>query len=120
MSRITSYKLVYFAYPYSADPERFTREACEIAREVYALREDLVIIIPHLLFDKVYRSPEEAFRHVTEILIREHETIARCDYLMYDSRKISVGVQFEIAFATWLGKPVYTVEQVKRGEDLNE
>ncbi|MCD6421881.1 hypothetical protein J7L13_00845 [bacterium] len=109
-------KLVYFSFPYSENPRGTAKEVALHASDIYSFREDIILLIPHFVFDIIYDFPPGESH--PEILVKEFELISRCDAVCYVPDRISTGVQWELAFARWLGIPVYTVEQLINKVDL--
>lgn len=104
------YLLAYLAYPYSADPKRYTQEIFEIAVKIiskFQLNKEIVPVVPHLMFDPFHH-------HVADELILEWEleTISRCDIFVVCSDKLSPGMMWELAYAQRLGKPIYELEEI--------
>ena len=103
-------KLVYFSYPYTDNPKGRTEEIKTFVQLVLAKHDNIVPVIPHLMFDAIYNFPE-GYSH-PEFSVMELEIISRCDFVAYDPSEVSSGVRWEVAFARWLGKPVLTFQEV--------
>jgi len=93
-------KLVYLSYPYTDDPKKRAEEVKALTRALHRKRPDLVILIPHFIFDAIWDFQEgysiEAF------LYQELELISRCDLFCIIRGASSAGVMWEEAFAKWL------------------
>jgi len=119
---LKKYYIVYCAYPYTEDPKRTADEIATWARLVYDHNKDLVLLIPHFVFDApVGYTQQGDFKWIKGdsndwILERELALIAKVDAVAYDPENISIGVKWEIAFARFLGKPVLTYEEIIEGK----
>ena len=109
--------LVYCSYPYSENPAERTEEIKKIAKEIYREhRGELVLLIPHLVFDALYDYPPCAMPHLPDIALLELATIWHCDVFAYDPKRMSTGVAWEKGFAEIMGKPIFTYKQLLAGD----
>lgn len=106
--------VVYVSYPYSEDPVRTTKEIQEIAQRILAKWDDLILLIPHFVFDAIWDFPQ-GYTH-PEISTLELELISRVDIFAYDSKKVSTGVRWELAFARHSGVPIITLDELENGK----
>ena len=109
-------KLYYFAFPYTRDPKETTLVVQRRVLRILIVRKDIVPIIPHLAFAAIYSYPEGY--SLSCVRDWEFEIIKRCDAFVYDPNVHSVGVMWELTIARGFNKPIYTYEQIFRGEDI--
>ncbi len=110
--------LVYCSFPYSDDPERRTEQINSTCKEVYqaahAKDNDLILLIPHNIFDRVFNFPvgnSNEWMCPCELTL-----IDICDAVAYDPCFSSPGVVWEKAYACHVGKPLLTYEELKAGK----
>ena len=106
--------LVYVSYPYSENPAETTRQIQLWAQKILKRFDDLVLLIPHFVFDAVWDFPEGYTR--PEMAVQELELIKRMDILVYDPKRVSAGVRWEIAYAEHIGVPILTTEELENGK----
>lgn len=106
--------LVYCSYPYTEDPKGTTEYMKRWARKILEKWNDLVLLIPHLVFDAIWDFPE-GYTH-EEISVWELALIARMDIFTYDPVRVSAGVRWEKAFAEKEGIPIITMEDLENGK----
>ena len=106
--------LVYVSYPYSEDPVKTTAEVSAWARSMLEKFNDLVLLVPHLVFDFVW-DLSAGYTH-PEIAIQELELIKRVDIFVYNPKRISSGVRWEMAYAEHIGVPILTMEELSNGK----
>jgi hypothetical protein len=112
--KMKKFFLVYCSYPYSDGPITRTEEMKALSQKIYEQTNDLILIIPHLVFDALYDFPP-GYTH-PEIALAELAIIARCDIFAYDPQNVSIGVNWEKSFAELIQKPVITFEDLLYGE----
>ena len=105
------------SYPYTEDPKRTTEEIKEIAQNLLNDHDDLVLLIPHLVFDTIWAENGELPAGYThpEIAVQELALIAKIDIFAYNPFRISSGVRWEKAFATVMEIPVLTFAELLKG-----
>jgi len=108
--------VVYLSYPYSADPEKYTKEIKKIAREIMANNKDLILLIPHYVFDAVFDFQSGYGSTQRHIGFLELALISRCDIFAYDPDKTSAGVIWEMCFAKLVKIPIMTMEELENGK----
>ena len=106
--------LVYVSYPYSEDPIGTSKEIQVWAQRILKRFSDLVLLIPHFTFDAVWDFPN-GYTH-PEMAVQELELIKRMDILVYDPKRVSAGVRWEIAYAEHIGVPILTTEELENGK----
>lgn len=106
--------VVYVSYPYSDNPQKRTKEITEWAQKILAKTDDLVLLIPHLVFDAVWLFPA-GYTH-EEIAVQEYKIIETVDLFVYDQNNISTGVRWEKMYAKRIGKPILTMEELENGK----
>lgn len=106
--------LVYVSFPYSEDPVKTTLDVQLWAQRVLKKFDDLVLLIPHFVFDAVWNYPE-GYTH-PEMAVQELELIGRLDIFVYDPKRISAGVRWEMAYAQHIGVPILTMEELENGK----
>ena len=106
--------LVYVSYPYSEDPTKTRRQVQLWAQMVLKKFDDLVLLIPHFVFDAVWEYPE-GYTH-PEMAVQELELIKRMDIFVYNPKRVSAGVRWEIAYAEHIGVPILTMEELESGK----
>jgi len=106
--------LVYASYPYSEDPAKTTEEIRVWARGILEKFNDLVLLVPHFVFDSVWDLPA-GYTH-PEIAVQELELIKRVDIFVYNPKRISSGVRWEMAYAEHIGVPILTMEELSNGK----
>ena len=97
--------VVYLSYPYSESPVKLTEEGKVYVRELYNNVRNIVILLPHLVFDAVWDFPS-GYKY-EEVAFQEINLIGRCDALIWVEGKVSHGVIWEKAIARRFGVPVY-------------
>ena len=105
--------LVYVSYPYSEDPVGTSEEIQAWAQRIQKRFDDLVLLIPHFVFDAVWDFPEGYTR--PEMAVQELELIKRMDIFVYDPKRVSAGVRWEMAYAEHIGVPILTMEELEKG-----
>lgn len=109
--------MIYCSYPYSEDPEKTTQAINAICRDIYytahARDNDLLLMIPHNIFDSVFDLPIGDSNYWMPLC--ELTLIERCDAFAYDPLRMSAGVVWEKAYAEKIGKPIYTYDQLRAG-----
>ena len=106
--------LVYVSYPYSEDPVGTSEEIQAWAQRIQKRFDDLVLLIPHFIFDAVWNYAE-GYTH-PEIAVQELELIKRMDIFVYDPKRVSTGVRWEKAYAEHVGVPILTMEELENGK----
>ena len=106
--------LVYVSYPYSENPTETTRQIQLWAQKILKRFDDLVLLIPHFTFDAVWDYPN-GYTH-PEMAVQELELIKRMDIFVYDPKRVSAGVRWEIAYAEHIGVPILTMEELENGK----
>ena len=106
--------LVYVSYPYSEDPVGTSEEIQAWAQRIQKRFDDLVLLIPHFIFDAVWNYAE-GYTH-PEIAVQELELIKRMDIFVYDPKRVSTGVRWEKAYAEHIGVPILTMEELENGK----
>ena len=106
--------LVYVSYPYSEDRFKTTDEVKVWAQKVLKRFDDLVLLIPHFVFDAVWEFPN-GYTH-PEMAVQELELIKRIDVFVYNPKRISAGVRWEMAYAEHIGVPILTMEELENGK----
>ena len=106
--------LVYVSYPYSENPVGTSEEIQAWAQRIQKRFDDLVLLIPHFIFDAVWNYAE-GYTH-PEIAVQELELIKRMDIFVYDPKRVSAGVRWEMAYAEHIGVPILTMEELENGK----
>ena len=110
--------MIYCSYPYSDDPTKRTGLINAICRGIYrtahAKDNDLILLIPHNVFDRVFDFPVGNSNRW--MCLCELTLIERCDAFAYDPEEMSPGVIWEKTFAEMIGKPIFTYEEIKGGK----
>ena len=106
--------LVYVSYPYSENPTETTEQIQLWAQKILKRFDDLVLLIPHFVFDAVFDFPD-GYTH-PEIAVQELELIKRMDIFVYDPKRVSTGVRWEKAYAEHVGVPILTMEELENGK----
>jgi len=106
--------LVYMSFPYTEDPKGTAREIAKIAKEIYTKHHDLVLLIPHFMFDAIWDFPTGYT--IPNIATIELALIKRLDIFAYEPSRISSGVTWEKAFAEVENIPILTYQQLMEGE----
>lgn len=106
--------LVYVSYPYSEDPFKTKDEIKAWAQAMLKRFDDLILLIPHFTFDAVWDFPE-GYTH-PEMAVQELEIIKRVDIFVYNPKRISSGVRWEMAYAEHIGVPILTMEELENGK----
>lgn len=108
---------VYCSYPYTKDPKGTTAEINKKCKEIYEATipngNDLILLIPHNVFDHVYDFPVGDSNSWMSIL--ELGLIERCDIFAFDPANVSTGCHWEKTFAELIGKPITTYAELKEG-----
>jgi hypothetical protein len=131
-SKMKTQYMIYCSYPYSEDPERTTKEINAICKEIYNLAHardnDLLLMIPHNIFDAVFDKPagynwtqkdacvSRTFNANFWMPMCELTLITRCDAFAYEPTRISPGVLWEKTYAELIQKPIYTYAELKAGK----
>jgi len=102
------------SYPYSENPTETTRQIQLWAQKILKRFDDLVLLIPHFVFDAVFDLPK-GYTH-PEMAIQELELIKRMDILVYNPKRVSAGVHWEMAYAEHIGVPILTMEELENGK----
>lgn len=105
--------IVYMSYPYTEDPRKTSEEVKGCAQILLDSTNDLVLLIPHFIFDAIWDFPP-GYTH-PEIALLELALIAKIDIFAYDPGRISSGVRWEKAFAEYMGIPILTFDELLRG-----
>ena len=106
--------LVYVSYPYSEDSTGTSEEIQAWAQKILKKFDDLVLLIPHFVFDAVWEFPN-GYTH-PEMAVQELELIKRIDVFVYNPKRISAGVRWEMAYAEHIGVPILTMEEIEYGK----
>ena len=110
--------LVYCSYPYSDNPKERTNQIKVWAQRILEQFDDLVLLIPHFVFDAVWADVKgnlpKGYEH-TKIAEQEFELIKRCDIFTYAPEQMSSGVIWEKSFASRIGKPIFTFSELMQG-----
>ena len=106
--------LVYVSYPYSEDRFKTTDEVKAWAQKVLKRFDDLVLLIPHFVFDAVWDYPE-GYSH-PEMTVQELKLIKQMDIFVYNPKRVSAGVRWEKAYAEHIGVPILTMEELENGK----
>lgn len=113
-------KLIYFAYPYSADPSEMTRQIKQLVTEMIENRAaklgfyDIVPLVPHCAFDALYDYPTGY--ECTFMLQWEYEILTRCDYICLPPTEVkSTGRIWETEFCNWWGVSLVDFEKLWEG-----
>ena len=106
-------KIVYFSFPYTSNPKKNTEKVKSLARAFYSKHEDVILLIPHLVFDAVYNFPC-GYALSPTILIKEIILIEKSDVFMYCKSALSCGVLWELAIAKRLGKEIWIYEEMMK------
>lgn len=106
--------LVYVSYPYSDNPKYRTQCVKAWSQTLLKWNDDLVLIVPHFVFDAIWDYPP-GYSH-PEIGVQELEIISRCDIFTYDPNEISTGVRWEMCFAEWFGIPIIPLKELNNGK----
>ena len=99
-------KLIYFAYPYSSDPEVRTEEIRQLILGLIEVRKDIVPIVPHFTIDAIFKFPK-GYSHFF-VTWWELEIIANVHYICFPPPPPdikSAGCIWEKFFAKWFGTP---------------
>jgi len=104
------------SYPYSEDPTGTSEEIQAWAQKILKKFDDLVLLIPHFVFDAVWEFPN-GYTH-PEMAVQELELIKRMDIFVYNPKRISAGVRWEMAYAEHIGVPILTMEELEKGVRL--
>lgn len=109
--------MIYCCFPYTEDPALRTEQINKIARDIYETTlpngNDLILLIPHNVFDRVFDFP--IGNSNAWMLQCEYNLIAKCDAVAYHPKFVSTGVTWELEFAKAIEKPIFTYEQLKAG-----
>lgn len=110
--------IVYMSYPYSEDPDQTTEEVKGCAQILLNEHDDLVLLVPHFVFDQLWAEDgklPEGYTH-PEIAIQELALIHKVDIFAYDPRRVSSGVRWEMSFAEYMQIPILTFEELLAGK----
>ncbi len=108
--------IIYCSYPYSDNPKGRTGQINQICKRIYERcipDVDLVLLIPHNIFDAVFDYPIGDSNEW--MLGAELYLIERCDAFAYSPGNQSSGTKWERAYAEKLGLPVLTYDQLLQG-----
>jgi len=108
--------IVYCSYPYTDDPVKRTKEIKAWAIKILKRHNDLVLLIPHFVFDAVLDFPK-GYGVAVEFNMGLHELvlIQRMDIFAYHPDEISAGVIWEKSSAEKDGVPILTYQQLYEG-----
>jgi len=112
-------KMIYFAYPYSSDPDLRSREIQDLIHKLVEIRKDIVPLVPHYMFDALYDFPTGY--GCTFMLGWELEILTRVDYICIvpsPERVVSGGIYWEKEFCRWYGTPEIDWEYLLDGGDI--
>lgn len=109
--------LVYMSYPYTRDPQKTTEEVTQWARLILHRHDDVVLLIPHWVFDALWAEDGKLPKGYThpEISVQEFALINKMDIFVYHPDHISAGVRWEKAFAEIMKIPILTFQQLLEG-----
>jgi len=111
---------IYFAYPYSDDPLKRTREIKLLIQGLVNIRKDIAPLIPHLMFDELFDHPDG----YTLMFIGpwEFEVIKDADYICFPTPMTPAlrqcGTIWEKVFAIWYGTPAIEWEYLLDGGEI--
>ena len=116
--------LVYCSYPYTENPKQCSEEIKLWAQKMLNKHSDLVLLVPHFVFDAIYDFPknfdEIVKKHgktnISSLPIWELTLIEYCHIFAYNPMRMSAGVIWEKAFAEKMGIPIITMKELEDGK----
>ena len=115
---------VYFAYPYTQDPEKCTKEIKTLVTELITERAgilgvyDVVPIVPHVTFDSLFDYPS-GYGHIFMLGWEFYVIDRMCDLICFaPTERVSSGVSWEHEFAKYVDTSELGYALLRAGEPI--